>query len=71
MVEVPALIPHTTPVKKPALATAGVLLIHVPPNEPSVNVVHVPIQILKDPMIGVGVSLTLTTTVAIQPAADV
>lgn len=48
---VPAPIPVTTPVDKPTVATAGLLLTQVPPVVVSLNVVLVPVHITVVPVI--------------------
>jgi hypothetical protein len=52
MVDVPADIPVTTPLAEPIVATAGVLLLHVPPVVLLANVVVAPIQVVSVPVIG-------------------
>ena len=65
MVEVPADTPVTTPVDEPIVATAGVLLLQVPPVVLLVNVVIAPIQVVSVPVIGEDIAeFTVTTFVA-------
>jgi hypothetical protein len=58
MVEEPAITAVTTPEPEPTVATVVVLLVHVPPDDPSVSVSVVPVQALVSPVMGVGEGLT-------------
>lgn len=60
----PALIPVTTPVKTPTIATAGELLVHRPPGVVLDNVVVAPTQTLGEPVMVSGTGFTVTTVVA-------
>ena len=62
-------IPHTRPVEEPALATAGLLLLHVPPADASDNGLQTPTHILNCPAIGAGSAFTVTMAVAWQLVA--
>ncbi len=65
MVEVPADTPVTTPVIEPMVATAGVLLLQVPPVVVFERVVVAPIHVVSVPVIGDEIAeLTVTTLVA-------
>jgi hypothetical protein len=70
MADVPAEIPVTIPVVD-TVATAGVLLLHVPPTTLCVSVVVVFWQREALPPIGSGARLTVTVFVAKQPVVRV
>jgi hypothetical protein len=70
MVTVPALMPVTTPVAEPTVATAGLLLLQVPAPEVVANKVVLPTQTFIVPVIG-AIAATVTKKVAVQPAAVV
>lgn len=59
--------PVTTPVSDPTLATDGVLLVHVPPEMGSLNVMLDPVHTLFGPDIAVGNAVTDTVVVAGDP----
>ena len=59
IVDVPANTPATTPVPDPIAALAGALLIHVPPDVPSVSVAVAPAQIAGLPAIAAGIGFTV------------
>jgi hypothetical protein len=59
----PALIPDTKPVLAPTDATVASLLLQVPPVIPLVYNELAPKQIVADPLIAVGVLLTVNTEV--------
>jgi hypothetical protein len=59
--------PVTIPVPDPTLATAGVLLLHVPPGTDSVNVSVLPAATVAAPPIGAGSGSTVTVIVALVP----
>ena len=63
--------PITTPVADPTVAIAVLLLLQVPPVEPSLNVVVKPEHTCKVPVIATGNGLTFTVTVSIQPVPKV
>ena len=68
MVATPFTIPVAVPVEDPTVATAGALLVHVPPGVASANVVLVPEQICASPVIAAGEACTVTVRVAVpQP----
>ena len=71
MVAVPVEMPVTRPVAEPTVATAGLLLLHVPPGVADVSVVTAPIQTVDVPAIVAGSGLTVTTAVAIHPFMSV
>lgn len=50
MIAVPAETGDTTPVSEPTEATAGILLLHVPPGVADVNVTFVPMQDASTPV---------------------
>ena len=64
---VPAVTPYTEPVVEPTVPTAVLLLLHVPPAVPSVNVVVKPTHTVIVPVITPGNGFTVTTAVMIQP----
>ena len=65
MVDVPADTPVTIPDAEPIVATAGVLLLQVPPVVVLDNVVVAPIHVVSVPVIGEEIAeLTVTTLVA-------
>lgn len=64
---VPATTPVTTPEREPTVATAGVLLVQVPPGVVLASVVVLPVQTDKDPDIAPTEALTVTVTVDAQP----
>ncbi len=64
MTAVPADTPATNPDDEPTVATAVLLLLHVPPIVPSVNVVTPPMQMAEAPATGDTVGKSLTVTIA-------
>jgi hypothetical protein len=60
--------PHTTPDVSPTVATAGLLLVHVPPLIVLLSVVHEPSHTCAGPLIGYGARMIVISLVAIQPA---
>jgi len=60
--------PETTPDERPMVATVVLPLTHVPPGEVLLNVVVVPWQRVRVPIIGESVT-TVTTADAVQPGA--
>ena len=61
---VPAEIPLTTPLDGPTIATPVLLLLHVPPDDPSVSVIFDPAHtIAVAPPIAVGGFMVLTDAV--------
>jgi hypothetical protein len=67
IVDAPADTPVTTPEAEPTLAKP-LLLVHVPPAVPCVNVVLMPTHIFVEPVIAAGAALTVAIAVARQPA---
>lgn len=63
---VPKVIPVTTPVEEPTVATAGVAELHAPPPTVSLKVVVAPGQTVNIPLIipALGEGLTVTILVA-------
>ena len=70
IVDVPLVRPLTRPVPKPMVATAVLLLLHVPPGVASASVDVLPAQSERIPVIG-EIGLTVTTAVVVHPAAVV
>ena len=68
---VPVSRPLTRPLPVPTVATAVLLLLQVPPPEPSVNAVDDPAQTFRLPVIPPGTVLTVTVVVVIQPVDSV
>ncbi len=66
MVAAPSLTPVTIPVVDPTVATAVLLLLHVPPGVASAKAALVPTQTTLAPDIGC-MALTVTTTLVLQP----
>ena len=71
MSDVPFEIPVTTPLEEPTVATAGTLLIHVPPPGEELNVLVEPVQRPSTPVMAPGEELTVTVVAAKQPPAMV
>ena len=71
MVVPPFTIAVTMPVSEPTVATAVLLLLHVPPAVVSVNVVVDPAQTLVDPEIAAGDVLMVMVVVVMQPVLRV
>ena len=67
MVAVPAALPRTTPVELTE-AIALLLLLQVPPDVASANVVVAPTQTVVVPVIGDTVAPVLTVTIAVAEA---
>ncbi len=68
MVTLPAVTPVTTPVPDPIVATATLLLVHVPPPTELVSVVGELIHnVVVIGLIAVGVTLIVTAFTAEQP----
>lgn len=63
----PDVMPVTSPVNDPTVATSGVLLSHVPPGTAFVNNVVPSTQITGVPDIADGPVVTVTDLVAAQP----
>ena len=66
IIDEPALTPVTIPVTASIDATAGVVLLQVPPIERLPRVDVLPIQMPDVPVIVDGSALTVTTTVCLQ-----
>ena len=64
----PDAIAVAAPVVLSIVATSGVLLVHVPPGIPLVNVPATPTQSCEGPAIGAGNGSTVTIVVYTQPA---
>jgi hypothetical protein len=71
MVEVPALTPRAIPEPLPIVATAVLLLLHVPPPDGLISVVLTPSQTLSVPMMVAGSVLTVKVAVLRQPVGSV
>ena len=69
MVVVPSAIPVTTPDVKPIVATALLLLLHVPPDVESERVIVDPTQTVEGPEIGFALAVMVATVVAKHPVA--
>ncbi len=63
MLAVPAVIPDTTPVPAPTVATAVLLLLHAPPVLVVLSVVVCPTQALVLPVMAAGSGFTVATAV--------
>ena len=59
-----------TPVADPIVATAVLLLLHVPPSDPSLNDVVTPAHTLVVPAIDAGIGLTVIGVAARHPVAN-
>ena len=59
----------TTPVNAPIVAFEGELLVQLPPDTISVNVIGIPTHRVAGPMIGPGEGLTVTMVAVWQPVA--
>jgi hypothetical protein len=68
--DVPGDVPHTKPLV-PIVATAVLLLVHVPPVAVSDSVVQLPKHTWVLPVMIDGAVFTVTTVVAVQPAVVV
>ena len=66
--EVPADTPETTPAEE-TVATALLLLVHVPPNGVADNAEVAPEHNDSEPVIDAGAPVTVTTALVVQPAA--
>ena len=64
-------IPVITPDNEPIDATLTLLLLHVPPGDPSLRVVVRPAHTVVLPAITVGNGFTVTFVVLVQPVANV
>lgn len=67
MVAVPNAMPLSNPLVEPIVATAVLLLAHIPPGIAFVSVVLSPAHIRSTPEIGPGTRLTVTTAMVAQP----
>lgn len=68
MTVVPAAMPFTKPDKEPIVATAGLVLVQVPPVLPvTVSVVVLPTQTFSVPVMVPGLVETVIVFVALQP----
>ena len=66
----PNVLPVTTPEDEPMDAIAGSLLVHIPPDTPSVSVVVNPRPTALMPEMAVGSGVTVTMVVTKQPAPN-
>ena len=64
-------IPLTIPVDAPIVATAVLLLLHVPPATVLLSVILDPTHTADVPVIAAGIAYTVTVAYATQPAAMV
>ena len=71
MVITPEVTPVTMPDVAPMVATPVLLLVHVPPEVASVNVVVKPTHTFVVPPIAAGFGLTVKLVTAIQPVLNV
>jgi hypothetical protein len=71
IVAVPPATPVTTPVPVPTIATAVLLLLHVPPPDASLSVVVKPGQTTVVPVIGETVAFTVTVVTFEHPVGSV
>ena len=71
MVTTPEVTPVTIPDVEPMVATPVLLLVHVPPEVASVNVVVKPTHTFVVPPIAAGFGLTVKLVTAIQPVLSV
>lgn len=71
IVVVPAVMPVTMPVAEPTVATAVLLLSHVPPAVALDNVVVPPMHMAILPVIGAGSAFIVSSTLVEQPDATV
>jgi len=67
IVDEPVVTPETTPDEEPMAATSGFVLIHVPPAGTQDNVTADPVHTAVPPVITVGVALTVTAAMFLQP----
>jgi hypothetical protein len=67
----PADIPHTIPLVEFTVATAVLLLVHVPPLVPSVSGVHDPTHTLPEPPMPTGGAVTVNTELIEHPEGGV
>ena len=65
MIEVPNATPVKSPVVDPIVATAVLLLVHVPPVDELVRVVVEPLHTVVVPAIAAGEGFTVTIVVAV------
>ncbi len=71
MVVVPIAMPETRPDETPIVATAVLLLAHVPPVTALVSVFDPPVQTVFMPVIAGGKGFTVTIIVDIQPVENI
>lgn len=67
MVGVPVPTPVTIPELVPAVACEVLLLLHVPPEVPSLNVIVAPMHTADAPVIAAGDGLTVIVAALTQP----
>ena len=68
---VPAPTLLTIPLADPIVITEVLLLLHVPPDMPSLKLIVIPGHILTTPLTAAGDGLTVAIAVAIQPVGNV
>ena len=61
----PEATPKTRPVVEPTVATAVLLLLHVPPATASVNANEEPTQTFEGPVTGAGIKFTVINLVTV------
>ena len=71
MVTIPEVTPVTVPEVEPMVATPVLLLVQLPPEVASVNVVVKPTHTFVVPPIAAGFGLTVKLVTAIQPVLNV
>jgi hypothetical protein len=71
IVVMPMATPLITPVEEPTVATAVLLLLHVPPDDAEVSVVVLPTHVTAVPVIDAGKGSTVTTVVVEHPGESV
>ena len=67
IVAVPEVTPYASPEDRPMVATAALLLVHMPPGVASVKVVVLPGHTAAPPPITSGRALMVTVVIAVQP----
>jgi hypothetical protein len=67
MIADPGFTPLTIPVAGTTVATTVLLLLHVPPLEPSLKITVCPMQTAGPPVIGAGSGFTVNVLVTEQP----
>jgi len=67
---VPGVTPHTLPVVEPTV-TLLLVVLHIPPVTPSVQLTHEPSHTDEGPLIAVGDVFTVTLVVTVHPPGTV